>query len=116
MRWAGLGLAGMMIVGLMGCNSRGAQFVQSAGPSDTGTQPIAKSKQIETPADSPVLIVTIQSRDHFVKIYSGDRYTVEDTEGQWVAELVTEDEFKQLLPGVFARVNEALADNAWAGL
>ena len=116
MRWAGLGLAGMMIVGLIGCKPRWAQSVQSAGPSDTGTQPIAKSKQIETPPDSLVLIVTIQSRDHSVKIYSGDRYTVENTKGQLVAELVTEDEFKQLLPEVFARVNEALADNAWAGL
>ncbi|MCP4590264.1 MAG: hypothetical protein GY842_05950 [bacterium] len=96
MRWAGLGLAGMMIVALTSCSPKGPQSVQSAG----------------TPPDSPVLIVTVQSRDHSVKIYSGDRYTVENAEGQLVVELVTEDEFKQLLPETFAHVKEALADNA----
>ena len=116
MKWAGVGLAGVLVMGLIGCEPRAAQSLQSTAPADANTQAAAKGQQTETLSDSPVLIVTIQSRDHSVKVYSDDRFTVQNTEGQLVAELVTGSEFKQLLPEVFADVNDALAENAWAGL
>jgi hypothetical protein len=58
-------------------------------------------------------VATVQSRDHSVKVYATDRYTVEDVDGRVVAEWLTADEFEQLMPEVFADTREALATSAW---
>lgn len=115
MKWMGVCLTGVLIVALSGCNPEANQRVQTSGQSGMAAQKVAEGNQNEPQGGRPVLVVTIRSRDDLVSIYSGGRYTVENVDGELLAELVTEDEFRQLLPDLFARIDGALADDTWAG-
>ncbi len=76
--------------------------VRDAAASEFASQAAA---QIATPA----LIGSLRSRNHTIHLYV-DRFTVEDSDGQILVNLVTEDEFARLLPGLFGDFKQMYAE------
>ena len=58
---------------------------------------------------APDLIGSLRSRNHTIHVYVG-RFTIEDSDGQVLANLVTEDEFAKLLPGLFGDFRQMYAE------
>ncbi len=54
---------------------------------------------------APALIGSLRSRNHTIHLYLG-RFTIEDSDGQVLASLVTEDEFAKLLPELFGNYKQ----------
>lgn len=49
---------------------------------------------------APALIGSLRTRTHTIYMFVG-RFTIEDSDGQVLANLVTDDEFSKLLPELF---------------
>ncbi len=70
------------------------------------------ASQTETPParkEAPALIGTLRSRNHTIHLYAG-RFTVEDANGQVLANLVTEEDFAKLLPELFGEFQQMYAE------
>jgi hypothetical protein len=76
--------------------------IQKAAPSEIPMQPAAHGA-------TPALIGSLRSRNHTIHLYAG-RFTIEDSEGKILANLVTEDEFAKLLPGLFGDFKHMYAE------
>lgn len=84
---------------------------------DVASQDETAATLAEGAGYDPVLIVTVQSRELVVHIYTGGRYSVTDAEGEALAELVSEDELPALCPQVHEDLQRMLAGSAlWADL
>ena len=62
------------------------------------------------------MLGSLRARNHSVRIYTGHRYTIEDSVGNVLAEFLSEPEFQARFPLVFDELREAVADDGpWAG-
>jgi len=76
---------------------------------DRTAEPEASSEPVLT-TDPPALIGTLRSRRHTIHLYPG-KFTVEDSDGKVLANLVTKEAFAELLPDVFAEFQHWYADS-----
>ena len=72
-----------------------------------------KSQQDD--ADTPPVILYIESRNHKVAVYSGSRFTVSSKDGKVLVANVTTDELRVQYPELHRIVESAYA-KLWAGL
>jgi len=91
-----------------------------------GCSLLATSQQLpatQTPTDDTrtraaaplVPIVTVRTREYTVQIFTDQCYTVMDADDNVVAHLVSRDDLRARLPQVHAALDDAWADQAWAG-
>lgn len=86
----------------------GPKAVQAFEPSDAG--------EVREAAQTPILLFTLRTREHGIRVFSGQRYTVVDAEQRILAEQITPEQLTEQLPQVHAQVEGMLAADAWAGM
>lgn len=84
-------------------------------PTPTPKPKVERPAQSELPSEpasqteTPALIGTLRSRNHTIHLYAG-RFTVEDANGQVLANLVTKEDFAKLLPELFGDFQQMYAE------
>jgi hypothetical protein len=96
------------------CQPSAPRTVAFSDPQEAQSNPV--HNLAKNSMSAPELVGTIRTREHTVHIHTGQRYTVEDSDGEILVSHLPVDVLREQLPEIFDALDGALAADTWAGV